>query len=401
MNRNTLIGLVVAALIVLVAAIFLVRSQQPREESRAATAGWLAPTLHERVNEVDRLTIRGAGDQALVELARGEGGWSVAQRAGYPADTGKLRELLLKLADAKELEEKTASPEKYAQLGVEDVTGAAAKGVELEFGGLPQPLKLIVGNPAPHGGGTYARRAGEAPSWLVSGSISVARGPADWLRKDLANLPAERIASVRIEPSEGPAIAVRKVARGDANFHLLDLPKGREAGPDYGINGLAAALADLQLEDVAPAAEAAPPEHPLQARYTSFDGLVVDVVAWQDGDKHWLRLEASLDEALANAAIEAEQAEAKAEFEASEAAAAAQAKDGAKPAASPAAPLAVSDPAKDRAQRIAALDQEVAEFSARFKGWSFQVPAWKYSAIDKKLDDLLKPREVAPAGKQR
>ena len=57
------------------------------------------------------------------------------------------------------------------------------------------------------------------------------------------------------------------------------------------------------------------------------------------------------------------------------------------------APLAVSDPSSDRAQRIVALNDEVAKLNAAFTGWSFVLPAHKYANIDKSVEDLLVPVE--------
>jgi hypothetical protein len=66
----------------------------------------------------------------------------------------------------------------------------------------------------------------------------------------------------------------------------------------------------------------------------------------------------------------------------------------------PIKPLAVSDAGKDRENRLAALNKEVAELNARFGGWTFVLPAYKYANINKSMEDLLKPLEekkTAPA----
>jgi hypothetical protein len=61
--------------------------------------------------------------------------------------------------------------------------------------------------------------------------------------------------------------------------------------------------------------------------------------------------------------------------------------------ASASGPLAVSDPAKDHADRIAALNKQVADLGARFNGWTFVLPAYKYANMNKSMSDLLKPVE--------
>jgi len=55
--------------------------------------------------------------------------------------------------------------------------------------------------------------------------------------------------------------------------------------------------------------------------------------------------------------------------------------------------LAVSDAAKDRDERLKALNDEVAALNKTFGGWTFVLPGFKFSNIDKTVDDMLKPLE--------
>jgi hypothetical protein len=392
MNQKTLIGLAVAALVAIAAAIALNHSSRPRSDAAEASP-WLVPSLREHVNDVNKVVVAGAEGKVLATLERGAKGWTLAEKGGYPVDTGKLRAFLLKLADAKRLEQKTSNKDKYAVLGVEDVVAKDAKGVEVELDGLAQPFKLIIGSTDPRGG-TYTRVAGQAESWLASGTLTVEKGSADWLQKDLADLAAARIASVAITHADGSHLAVAKNARGDANYVLADVPKGREAGSEFAINGLASMLAGLRFDDVVPAKDAVPGDAPLKARYTTFDGLVVEVTAWEKDGKDSAQFVASLDAAQADKGIAADQAKAKADYEAAIAADAAVKKDAKTDAdASPAKPASVEDPAKDRGMRLAALEKEVADLNARFSGWTFVLPAYKYASMNKSMSDLLKPLE--------
>lgn len=390
MNQRTLIGLAIAALVAIVAAVVLNRVNMPSSEDRSEVANWLAPALRDHVNDVGKVVVTGAGNKVVATLERGANGWALAEKGGYAVDTGKLRAFLLSLGDAKLIEQKTASPAKYPTLGVEDVSAKDAKGLQVELDGLAQPLKLIVGTSNPRGG-TFVRRAGDAQSWLASGTLSVEKTAADWLKKDLVDIAAERVASVAITHADGKGLRVAKDARGDANFKLIDIPKGREAGSEYTINGLASTLAGLRFDDVLPAKDAASADPALKARYALFDGVVVDVVAWEKDGKDEAQFTASLDAEQADKGIVAAQAKAKAEFESATAAAASKKDTGA--ADTPIKPLAVSDAVKDHENRLAALNKEVADLNARFTGWTYVLPAYKYANINKSIDDLLKPLE--------
>ena len=406
MNQKTLIGLAVAAVAAILIAVVLNHSNQPRSESGGeAPAAYLVPELKDHVNDVDKVVITGAESKPVATLTRGANGWSIAEKNGFAADTGKLREFILKLADAKLLEQKTSSKDKYAMLGVEDVSGKDAKSVEVELGGLAKPVKLVIGNSNQHGG-TFVRRAGEAESWLASGSLAPDRKTENWLRKDLADIAATRVSSVEITRPDGKAVHLAKAAEGDANFKLADVPKGREAGSDYTINGPASALAGLKFEDAVPARDAPPAEKPLKARFATFDGLVVEVTAWDKDGKDYAQLSASEDEKTATAYADAEQAKAK-EADAAKAADAksADAKSAdtnpadAKPADAK-TETAAADPAKDRAAKLAAVRKEVDDLNARFKDWTFVLAPYKYAAINKSPDDFLKPLEDKNAAKK-
>lgn len=395
MNQKTLIGLAVAAVLAILAAVALNRSNRPQSEAVEAT-GPLFPALRDHVNDVSKVVVTGAGGKVVATLERGKDGWGLAEKGGHAADTGKLRAFLLKLADAKKLEQKTANKDKYALLGVEDVAATDAKGLQVELDGLAAPVKLIVGNADPRGG-TYVRSAGDAQSWLVSGALTLEKSASDWLQKDLTDIAASRIAAVSIERADGGKARIGKKAEGDANFVLADIPKGREAGSDYTINGLASTLAGLRFDDVLPAKDAPVPESGvLKARYTTFDGVVVEASAWEKDGKHYARFAATLDGEAAARHVDAAQAKEKADYEAAVAAAEAAKKDAKSdaPAADmPAKPASMTDAAKDSETRLAALNKEVTGLDARFANWTFVLPAYKYANMDKSMNDLLKPLE--------
>ena len=398
MNQKTLAGLVAAAVIAIVAAIAINHANAPRSEVGESSA-FFAPELRDHVNDVSRMVLTGADNKTLTTLEHGATGWTVAEKGGYAADTGKLREFLLKLADAKNVEQKTSNKDKYATLGVDDVAAKDAKGVQVELDGLAQPLKLIVGDAGPRGGGTFVRRVGDAQSWLASGLLTVEKNTSDWLKKDLVDIAATRVASVAITHADGKVVRVAKDAEGDANFKLADIPKGREAGAEFTLNGLASTLASLHFDDVGPAKDAVAADGALKAHYATFDGLLIDATAWDKDGRNYAQLRAGLDAAQADKGIAAAQAKTKAEYEVASAPKADASKD-AKGADQPIKPLAVSDPGKDRENRLAALNKEVADLNARFSGWTFVLPAYKYANINKSVDDLLKPLEdkkAAPA----
>ncbi len=391
-----------AAVIALIAAWFIHSSNAPQRDVTAA-AQPLLPELHDHVNDVNKITLTGAGGKVLTTLQRGADGWSIAEKSGYPADLAKIRQFLIQLEQATVTERKTSNPKLYAELGVDEVKDAKATGVQVDLGGLAKPMSIIIGNyNGAGGGGTFVRRAGTAQSSLASGNLTVAKNVADWEQRELADIPSSRLRAVTLTGPDGKTLKIYKDAPGDANFKIADVPKSREPSSQFVANELGAVLSSLRADDVFPAKDMAPSDKAWKDEYAAFDGLVVSATGWDQGGKDYAQFSARQDEAAANVQIDAEQAKAKLAYDSAVEAAnkkladeksttGAQAKANAKAASEVAKPLAVADPAKDRSDRIAALNKEVENLNKTFSGWTFALPAYKFTDMSKSMDDMLTP----------
>ena len=398
MNAKTLYVLIGAAIIALLAAVLINSSKKPQNDT-ATQAQRLLPELHGHVNDVSTITLTGADNQVLATLKRGSDGWTVAEKANYPADVAKIREFLLKLDQATLIEQKTSNDKRYAELGVDDVNEKDAKGVLVELAGLTPPVKLIIGNfNGGGGGGTFVRRAGDPQSWLANGNLTVAKNTADWERRDLTDIAATRLQSVTLTNTDGKVLKATKQQRSDANFKVADVPAGREVSSEFVANSLGSVLANLRADDAAPAKDLAPPEKVHKAQYAAFDGLIIDITAWDKDGKDYAQFAAHLDTAAANADIDREQVKARADYDAAITAASKKATDektdAAKAAADVPKPLAVSDAAKDRADKIDALNKEIETLNKTFAGWTFALPSYKFTDMARSMDDMLKPVEA-------
>lgn len=349
MRARTLLLLAALAALAVAAAIALNWRRAPAVDL-GENAAPLLPELAGNVNAVDRVDLVGAGGGVRVTLQRGATGWSVGQRHGYPADIAALRGLLLQLAQARLAEPKTADPARYAVLGVEDVTQPRAGGVQVALHGLARPLALIVGRYDPRAGGTFVRRPGEARSWLVMGDLRVDGDPAHWLERTVADVPVARVREAALTPTGGPAFVVYKARRDDSHYSVREVERRRELATPYAAEDIAAALAGLELDDVYAAAERPPPAGAARARFRTWDGLAVDAEAWRQDGQNLVRLRAAAD------------------------------------------PGAAVSPAEARA-----VADEAARLNARWQGWTFGLPAYRYAAFDRRFDALLRPAREAGA----
>ncbi|HEY0681749.1 MAG TPA: DUF4340 domain-containing protein [Steroidobacter sp.] len=379
-SRNlSILGLV--AVIAVVAGIWLAGRQTSTPAQESAV---LYPDLGKELDAVTTVRIVKAGGAPAVEMKRGESGWTVTERNNYPADDAKLRKLISSVAEAKLVEEKTSNPESYKTLGVEDVSDAAAGSMQIEIEGPKQPVKLIVGKQGSGGQSHYVRRAGEPKSWLINKSIDTSSSADQWLRKDIIDVSADRVQSAEVRVGAAKPYSVVKKTRADADFTVEGLPKGKELSSPSAADGFATALATLQLADVQPAT-AMTDKPSATTTIRTFDGLVTEATGWKKDDKHYLALKTSYDAALAEkfkvATADTEKKDAVAEGDK----AASDAKDAADKGTEGAPPAA--ETAKPATRNV---EEEATKANAQHSAWVYEIPAYKYEAIFKPVDELIK-----------
>jgi hypothetical protein len=377
MTSRKLLILAIVAVVAVLGGIWLAGRQTSTSSGEVAT---LYPDLKKELDAVTAVRIVKAGGTTAVEMKRGESGWTVSERSNYPADEAKLRTLVTNLADAKLLEEKTSTAENYPTLGVEDISNAAAGGIQVELDGPKQPVKLIVGKQAQGGQSHYVRRAGEPKSWLVNKDVDTSASPDQWLRKNILDVSADRVQSAEVTIAGAKPYSALKKTRADADFAVEGLPKGKELSSPSAADSFATALAGLTLTDVQ-SASAMTDKPSAQAVIKTFDGLVVEATGWKKDDKHFIALKTSYDAAQAERfKVATAEAEKKDAAPADEKKADAANTEGAPPADKAATP----EPAKPN------VEEEVSKTNAQLTGWVYEIPAYKYDAIFKPVDELIK-----------
>lgn len=376
MTSRKLLILGIVAIVAVVGGIWLAGRQTSTPTNETAV---LYPELKKELDAITAVRIVQAGGTPAVELKRGETGWTISERANYPADEAKLRKLITSLTDAKLVEEKTSNPESYATLGVEDVSNTAAGGVQIEIDGPKQPPKLIVGKQGSGGQSQYVRRAGEPQSWLINKDIDTSASADQWLRKNILDVSADRIQSAEVTTAGAkPYFAVKK-SRADADFTVEGLPKGKELSSPSAADNFSTALSGLTLTDVQ-SASAMSGEPSARATLKTFDGLVAEVSGWKKDDKHYIALKTAYDAAQAER-FKVATAETDKPAEKKEDAAAAS--EGAPPAAK-------ETPAPEPAKAAPNVEEQASKANSQLNGWVYEIPAYKYDAIFKPLSELIK-----------
>jgi len=350
MSRRT-VAVLAAALVVLLALVILGQ----RGGTGPATAGTaLVPDLETALADVERVTIAKANGETVATLEKRPDNWVVSDKHDYIANAAKLRQALTALAEAHVLEQKTSNPTLYSRLGVEDVTSPDAAGLSVALVAAGRDLPTIILGNAEGAKYRYARRAGEAQSYLIDRNPDVPRAAAQWVDSLIVDVRGERVRAVTITHAGGDVVRLSKDSQELANFDVADVPRGRELSYLGVANVVGNALRELNLEDVEPATQAATGER-TEVELRTFDGLILKVVGTKSDDEGWITLEASADPA-------------------------------AQPAAAPAAPAdgAAAPPAADPAA-------EAARINAKVSGWRYKIASFQYDQLTRRMADLLKP----------
>ncbi|HEX4647531.1 MAG TPA: DUF4340 domain-containing protein [Steroidobacteraceae bacterium] len=328
MTGRRVVGLLAAGVAVIAFAMWIASQ---RHLERATLSGDLVlPSLEHSVNTVTEVTLR-KGDGTHATLEKDAAGWSVGERH-WPADTSRVRKLLLDLGALNVVEEKTRVPANYPQLGVEDVSSPKATGTRVEVVSPGHTWSLIVGKSSSAKSG-FVRVVSAPQSLLAAPLLTVDADPKGWLERTLIDLPANRVREVEEKPAGAASYTVAREKKEQTNFSVTPLPKGRELSYAGAADPIASALSSLNFDDVSRVA-ASPDPKAAHALYHTFDGLEVEVAGRKDGTRSLMTVSARSS-------------------------------------------------AKE-------TEAEAQKLNARLEGWEFELPDYKYSAIFRPLEDLLK-----------
>jgi hypothetical protein len=332
---------VAAALIILSGIAYFASDRPAPGEQRDSI---FVPALGTELNDIDTIVIRSAGNEPRVTLQRAAAGWSVTERDGYRADTGKIRAALTALAEAKIVEAKTANPDLHVRLGVSDIEEEDARGIMVSF--LPESLglqSLLLGDPE-GSGYRYARRADDNQSYLIDANPEFPTNAAEWVVPTILDVRGARVERVVIQHTDGEQLVLFKDNVEQPNYSVSDVPTGRELQYPGVANVIANALRELRLEDVA-AASPADPATEVVTEFETFDGLIVRAEGIRIDDEGWLQFSARLDEQFG----------------------------------SPDETVA----------------NEAESINAVVTGWRYRIPSYQYDQIARRMSDLLRAEDAS------
>ncbi len=381
--KGRTLGLALLTLVVIVVAWKVSQDKAPQTE---VSRSQLYPGLLDRLNDVERVRLR-SGDDASVLVRAGEG-WLMANKDDFPADGAAVRRTVLQVASLRVVEPKTANPERYARLGVQDADaeGADSTLVELLGAGDAALARLLVGHASDNTSAPrhYVRRAGEAQSWLVEGELEVPADPVPWLDAGIVDVDTAQVAEVRIEQDGSTPVVIRKREADDNFFALMNVPEGFEPKSKATVSSGGALLLDLRFNDVA-SADAVAGATPLRTvTVRTFDGLVATLRDYTLAERTVTAFEFATTEPGTTAGDTAS-------------AGAGETTEAAGEDTAGAGGEAAEDAAEDAADSET-VAQRAARLNARTRGWVYVLPDYKRRMMERDFDSLVQPVEDAAAG---
>jgi Domain of unknown function (DUF4340) len=326
-----------AATLVLVALALVALATGGRGVSRAAPGERALPALAAKLADVATVELMRNG--FAVTFVRDGESWLVKEKSDYPAAAGKVRQIVLAMADLTLVEAKTQKPDLYPRLEVEDPGQGKSTLVSLKDRSDAVIAKLIVGKRrydrlGAGNDGVYVRKPGEAQAWLARGSLEFAGEMSSWLDRRILDIPEKRVAKVTVTQPDGTSLVVSRSAP-EARFAVEGTPADAKFKSDGAAGEPAMALETLDLDDVKPAAELPVPDKDVvTASFTTFDGLTVDVRLIERDKTNWISVSAA---------------------------------------------------------GSAATETEAKQIDDKVSRWTYAIPSYKAKMLETKLGDLLEP----------
>jgi hypothetical protein len=252
---NARIAAILVVLLVVLGGGALLYYQQERSR-RPENVDTLGRTLLKDLRVADVASIRIIEPKARLTLDRQSERWVIEERGGFPADLGKVREFVLKLASLKVGQSEPVGAKDLARLNLD----ASGTRIELADGGGKTLGALTVGkkyykreveNPqrAPADGRFIGLPGEEKQAFLVSDPlVQASTRSADWI--DRTSFQVEKVKTLEVRYPDGSGYRIERNA-DNADWRLIGARAGEKLDTSRA-NAASYSLSLLELADVAP-----------------------------------------------------------------------------------------------------------------------------------------------------
>ena len=300
MQRNSVLGLSIAALIAAVLAFILV-GRESADTKSVGGAGRMFAEFLDRANEVFSIQINDGTEKFTVTRSGGDD-WVVVEKSSYPAKFDMVKKTILDVAELELTAKKTDDPQRHKILGLDDPSPENGGALSIKF--LDEQghalAALLVGDKSRSGQDSrYVRHPENNQTWLGSGGPEVAISPLDWIDQNLLRVRHDRIRRIVFVHGDGDRVELERFDRKMFQYSLKNLPEGMKMVSPGIVNATGGVLSFLKFLDVRPVSEVTTQGKPVTVtRLETWDGLVVTVSMYEFDGEIWSHLNVDFDDSL-------------------------------------------------------------------------------------------------------
>jgi hypothetical protein len=267
MSKRLVIFLWLVA-IALGGAVYVVKSKQ-NAQTRSSVKRAGGQTLFEKFPAAEVASITVTGADGGVHVVKKDGGWTVTERDGYPANRTAIHDLLRTVEELKVVGGIEAGPAYAARFGMDETSAnAAERGTTVVFAGADgkELAKLSIGktlgseepaNPLTGGGamGRFVRNHADESGIYKTSEMFAALSvePKRWLAEDFIQIQKPATVAVTAPGKDEPAWKLTR-ENEEANF-ALEGARPEEKIDEAALAPFKSLLSFARFDDVAPAAD--------------------------------------------------------------------------------------------------------------------------------------------------
>jgi len=230
---------------------------------------------------------------AGVFLALSDSGWRIShneQLEGYQVNPVKVVGLIRFIRSAKIIEKKTARQEKLQSLGLslQPDNSDVSTPVLLSVSSASVNERVLIGNRAQSGQGTYMRFPEKSQAWLVSGEVDLPVDVLEWLTPVFINIDRADIARVKFVSPTGAEVIVSASDKTESAV-IENMPEGATLAYGSIADSALASLINLRLLDVRRADQISWQDS-AQADFDLVSGASILVRCVEQNGKYWVHV---------------------------------------------------------------------------------------------------------------
>lgn len=251
------------------------------------------PNLSAQINDVTVIGIETPFENLTFEKKE-NGDWILLEANGYVVNREKIRKMLIGLSELEIIEPKTALPEFYPDISVEDrdVSGSNSTLVSLMNPSGEELLKLLIGKKTQgvswNGQGIFVRIPDMLQSWLVRGYLDVYAHKISWFDTLLFHVNESDVKSIKI--TEDSRFVIYQRVNELASLRPVRFSDYQYLNTASYIQSLSDTVSDLQFVDVVqtPADLLKPSREVL---IETFTGMIIHIHIYDMMQKSFISLE--------------------------------------------------------------------------------------------------------------